>query len=42
MENLEQTKNLEQLASADFSFEEYRELVVRKILASFVDPYYKE
>ena len=42
MENLEQTKSLEQSKSADFNFEEYKELVVKRILASFVDPYYKE
>ena len=42
MENLEQIKSLEQLKSTDFSFEEYKEFVVKKILSSFVDPYCKE
>lgn len=42
MENLEQTKSLEQLKNIDFNFEEYKEFVVKKILASFIDPYYKE
>lgn len=35
-------KNLEQSKSLDFSFEEYKEYLVKKILASFIDPYYKE
>lgn len=42
MENLEQIKSLEQSKNLDFSFEEYKEYVVKKILASFIDPYYKE
>ena len=35
-------KNSEQSKSLNFSFEEYKEFVVKKILASFVDPYCKE
>ena len=42
MENSEQIKKLEQSKSLDFSFKEYKEYVVKKILASFVDPYCKE
>lgn len=42
MEQLEQIKILEQSKSANFNFEDYKELLVKKILASFVDQYCKE